>query len=257
MIKNVSIVGLLSFICSLAIGQILVEPTTTKESAIPITTIEWHEPSFEFGEIAEGEKIKNVFTFTNTGKEPLVITNAKGSCGCTVPMWPKEPILPGATAELLVQFDSKNKGKEGGQFQSKRVSITANTDPVISYLTIKGKVFKEPKQEIVFKKEAKKEEIKQAKKLAAQNMDVDSDKVLLYPNPTDGELRVNIQDYENVSGSIEIFNSTGARVMEKDVQDFGDEQLINVVDYLPGIYTVSIKIEGKNRIAKRFVVPQK
>ena len=59
--------------------------------------------------------------FKNTGKTPLVISNAKGSCGCTVPEWPKEPVAPGATAELLVKFNSKGKPNQ----QQKTVTITA------------------------------------------------------------------------------------------------------------------------------------
>jgi hypothetical protein len=72
----------------------------------------------------------------------LIISNAKGSCGCTVPDWPREPIAPGKSSVIKVQFDSKNKGKVGGGLQSKRVTLTANTDPVNTYLTIKGKVDK-------------------------------------------------------------------------------------------------------------------
>ena len=91
----------------------------------------------------DGEKVKHDYKFTNTGSEPLIISNAKGSCGCTVPSWPREPIAPGESAVIAVQFDSKNKGKVGGSPQSKRVTITANTDPVNTYLTIKGTVNKE------------------------------------------------------------------------------------------------------------------
>ncbi len=109
----------------------------------PTTTVTFPETEFDFGEVMEGEKVTHVYKFTNTGNEPLIISNAKGSCGCTVPQWPKEPIAPGAEGEIKVQFDSKGKGKVGGNAQSKRVTITANTDPVNTYLTIKGTVNKE------------------------------------------------------------------------------------------------------------------
>ena len=69
----------------------------------PTTTIEFKETTFEFGEIEQGEKVSYAYKFTNTGSEPLVIKNAKGSCGCTVPKWPKEPIAPGESGELLVE----------------------------------------------------------------------------------------------------------------------------------------------------------
>ena len=104
----------------------------------PTTTMNFAESTFDFGTIDEGEKVSHVYEFTNTGNEPLVISNAKGSCGCTVPKWPKSPIAPGETGEILVEFNSK--GKTGKQ--TKRVTITANTDPAQSFLTITGQVNK-------------------------------------------------------------------------------------------------------------------
>lgn len=123
-------------------------PTSTPDPAAavptgPTTTLEFAEEVFDYGEIMEGEKVTHIYKFTNTGDEPLVISNAKGSCGCTVPDWPKAPIAAGEEGEIKVVFDSKGKGKVGGNPQSKRVTITANTDPVNSYLTIKGTVNKE------------------------------------------------------------------------------------------------------------------
>ena len=111
------------------------EPATP---AGPTTTMEFTETEFDFGTVDSGEKVNHTYKFTNTGSEPLIISNAKGSCGCTVPSWPKEPIAPGASADIQVQFDSK--GKSGKQ--SKRVTITANTDPAQTFLTIKGEVNK-------------------------------------------------------------------------------------------------------------------
>lgn len=108
----------------------------------PLTALEFEESTFDFGEIMEGDKVKHQYKFTNTGEEPLIISNAKGSCGCTVPEWPRNPIAPGETAVIDVEFDSKGKGKVGGNPQSKRVTITANTDPANTYLTIKGIVDK-------------------------------------------------------------------------------------------------------------------
>lgn len=120
-------------------------PVPNNEPAVPagpITTIDFEETEHDFGMVMEGEKVVHEYKFTNTGDEPLIISNAKGSCGCTVPDWPREPIAPGESNTIKVQFDSKNKGKVGGGLQSKRVTITANTDPVNTYLTIKGKVDK-------------------------------------------------------------------------------------------------------------------
>ncbi|MFT4535678.1 MAG: hypothetical protein ACI9P5_003048 [Saprospiraceae bacterium] len=108
----------------------------------PLTSIEFEEDTYDFGEIMEGEKVVHIYKFKNTGKEPLVIANAKGSCGCTVPEWPREPIPVGGSGEIRVQFDSKGKGKVGGATQAKKVTLTANTDPANTFLNIKGKVNK-------------------------------------------------------------------------------------------------------------------
>ena len=123
------------------------QPTTTNAAQPPVpvgplTSITFDEDSYDFGEVPEGEKVVHVYKFTNTGKEPLVISNAKGSCGCTVPEWPREPIPVGGKGEIKVQFDSKGKGKVGGGPQSKKVTVTANTDPANTFLTIKGIVNK-------------------------------------------------------------------------------------------------------------------
>lgn len=124
------------------------KPTAAKKDVAaapvgPLTSVKFDENTFDFGEVMEGEKVVHSYKFTNTGKEPLIISNAKGSCGCTVPSWPREPIAPGDSGEIKVQFDSKGKGKVGGNNQSKKVTITANTDPAQTFLTIKGKVNKD------------------------------------------------------------------------------------------------------------------
>jgi len=255
MIKHLIIVGLFSFVSSIAIGQENLLQTEPAIPSGPLTKIEFQESVFEFGELKEGEKIKNVFVFTNTGTEPLVISQAKGSCGCTVPMFPKEPIMPGESADLLVEFDSKGKGKVDGSLQSKRVTITANTDPANTYLTIKGKVFKDEDTESnISKKKASIEKNLKGIQLA-KNPDVDPSKVSLYPNPTYDQLNLDLQAFTGQQGIVEIYDGAGSKVAFKQVDNFGEVMLFDVGDYTPGVYTVSIKIDGMNRIAKRFVVP--
>ncbi|MDF1696505.1 MAG: DUF1573 domain-containing protein [Saprospiraceae bacterium] len=126
-------------------------PTTTPPAATPaqpaapvgpLTSITFEETEYDFGTVQEGEKVIHEYKFKNTGKEPLVISNAKGSCGCTVPEWPREPIPVGGESSIRVQFDSKGKGKVGGGQQTKKVTITANTDPANTFLNIKGIVNK-------------------------------------------------------------------------------------------------------------------
>lgn len=111
-------------------------PPAEVEDNTPKTTIEFNELEFDFGTIKQGEKAEHTFKFKNTGKNPLVINSAKGSCGCTVPTWPKEPVQPGATGEVHVVFNSA--GKSGAQV--KPVTIMANTDPNPSRITMKGTV---------------------------------------------------------------------------------------------------------------------
>lgn len=116
------------------------ENTAIKETPKPtgLAKIEFAEPTYNFGTIKEGEVATHNFKFTNTGEHPLIITDAKGSCGCTVPNWPTDPILPGKEGEIKVQFNSQ--GKEGPQ--SKTVTITANTEPANTQITIEGTVEK-------------------------------------------------------------------------------------------------------------------
>ncbi len=104
----------------------------------PTTVMKFEHMDYEFGTVKEGEKVSHTYKFTNTGDEPLIISSAKGSCGCTVPKWPSEPIAPGATGVIDVVFDSK--GKPGKQ--AKRVTVNANTVPAQTFLNISGTVEK-------------------------------------------------------------------------------------------------------------------
>ena len=94
------------------------------------------ESQFDFGDIKPDSKVQHTFSFTNTGKTPLLIADATASCGCTTPSWTKEPVAPGAKGTLEVQFDSR--GKQG--LISKQVSVRANTQPGTTVINIKGNV---------------------------------------------------------------------------------------------------------------------
>ena len=119
-----------------------VTPDATSPAAPtgPTTTVTFNETTFDFGSVDAGEKVSHVYKFTNTGNEPLIISNAKGSCGCTVPNWPREPIAVGGTGEIEVVFDSKNKKGPRNQ----KVTITANTDPPQTFIYLKGEVIPAP-----------------------------------------------------------------------------------------------------------------
>ena len=106
------------------------------ELVAPSTSLMFDEVEYDFEEIIEGDKVTHIFKFKNTGNEPLEITNARGSCGCTVPEWPKDPIAPGKKGEIKVVFNSK--GKRGKQ--TKTITIAANTSPENTILRIKANV---------------------------------------------------------------------------------------------------------------------
>ena len=105
-----------------------------KEVAMP--RIEVDADVYNFTEITQGESVSAEFVLKNTGDAPLLIRSAKGSCGCTVPQWPKEPISEGEKVIIKVTFNSA--GKEGKQ--NKTVTLVTNAIPSTKVLTIKGNV---------------------------------------------------------------------------------------------------------------------
>jgi len=108
------------------------EQKSSQRAAGPLTTMTFDTYEHDFGNIKEGDVVEHVFKFTNTGKEPLIIESAKGSCGCTVPEYPKEPLAPGKTGEMKVKFNSQAKVNK----QRKTVTVVANTSPENTTLTI-------------------------------------------------------------------------------------------------------------------------
>jgi hypothetical protein len=104
----------------------------------PKTTITFAEYDHDFGNIKQDTENKKIFTFTNTGTEPLLIEAANGSCGCTVPNYPKNPIPPGGTGDIEVVY---KPGKQENA-QNKTVTVVANTEPKETLLRIKANVEK-------------------------------------------------------------------------------------------------------------------
>jgi len=115
-----------------------VAPASQTESS-PV--ISFDKTSHDFGTINEGERVTTTFNFTNTGGSDLIIVDARGSCGCTVPSYPKNtPIAPGATGKIEVSFDSSNKPG----MQQKSVTLSANTASGREMLRIKSNVTPDP-----------------------------------------------------------------------------------------------------------------
>ena len=96
--------------------------------------IKFEKEVYEFGTIEQNEVISFSFKFTNTGKADLVINNCSASCGCTVPNWPKNPIRPGESGYIDVEFDSKGKQND----ITKEVTISTNCNPAVYKLKFHG-----------------------------------------------------------------------------------------------------------------------
>jgi len=135
-------IALLFTICLISFGSAIFAQTKDKTvpNTTPVAPVSGAEISFEkeihdYGTIDQGANGVYEFKFKNLGKEPLIITNASGSCGCTVPVWPKEPILPGASSIIKVSYDTKRVGPF-----NKTVTIVSNAKESSKTITIKGVV---------------------------------------------------------------------------------------------------------------------
>ena len=110
----------------------------TPEDTVNVAKLVFEESFFDFGEIPQGEVVYHKFKFKNTGNKPLLISNARSTCGCTIPKWPKEVIEPGTSGVVDVKFDSKGKLNK----ISKPITISANTFPAETKIYMRGIVLK-------------------------------------------------------------------------------------------------------------------
>lgn len=98
--------------------------------------MEFEKEVHDFGTLEQGGDASTEFKFTNTGMEPLIISNARGSCGCTVPSWPRQPIKPGESSSIKVRYDSNRIGPI-----NKSVTITSNAENTpTKVIRIKGNI---------------------------------------------------------------------------------------------------------------------
>jgi hypothetical protein len=131
----------LTLACTLAFAQAEKNPNAPK--------IAFETDVIDYGTINQNADGKREFKFTNTGKEPLIITNCKGSCGCTVPSWPKEPIAPGESGVIEVKYATNRVGPI-----NKSVTVNSNAATPVKVLRIKGMVKKvQPAKTVPVKEE--------------------------------------------------------------------------------------------------------
>lgn len=107
------------------INQENVEKAAERDAqAIVFPSVTFDKTTHDFGEIMNGTPVETVFTYTNSGKSPLVVTDIKSTCGCTVPQgWSREPLAPGASSQFTVKFNGKGANKV-----SKTITLTTNTE---------------------------------------------------------------------------------------------------------------------------------
>ncbi|MGB0526822.1 MAG: DUF1573 domain-containing protein [Flavobacteriaceae bacterium] len=113
--------------------------TTLLVSAQEKAEIQFKEETIDYGKISRGSDGVRVFEFTNTGDAPLVITNVRSSCGCTIPKKPEEPILPGQTGQIEVKYDTN---RAAGPFR-KAITVSSNANSPTKILKIKGELIEE------------------------------------------------------------------------------------------------------------------
>jgi hypothetical protein len=112
------------------------KPVDNKKPEGPLPVAVFNTTEHDFGVIKEGDIVEYSFAVKNTGEAPLIIENARPSCGCTVPDWTKKPIPPGGTGFVKAKFDSS--GKPG--MQNKNITVSANTWPAQTVLRFRANV---------------------------------------------------------------------------------------------------------------------
>lgn len=114
-----------------------------EKTTVPGPAITFEEASFDFGDINQGDKVEHIFKFENTGDAPLIITNVQTTCGCTATDWQREPILPGESSTIKVNFNSANKMGR----QNKVITIVSNSVAPLNQIKITTNVLPSKKEE--------------------------------------------------------------------------------------------------------------
>jgi hypothetical protein len=147
--KLILSIGLLMFVIYIANAQQLktlsqkttptVTPTAQPNPNAP--EIKFVTDTHDYGTIKKGANGDCSFAFTNTGKEPLILSNVKSSCGCTTPSWTKDPVLPGKTGKIDVHYDTNRIGQI-----NKSITVASNAKTATVILMIKGNIIESPEE---------------------------------------------------------------------------------------------------------------
>lgn len=129
--KKYAILAFLVLFVSAAFAQKAKPQAPVIKADGPVITLE--KNTHDFGDIYQGDVVEHTFKFTNTGNQPLLITNIQTSCGCTTPQWPRDPIMPGGKGELKVGFNSA--GKMGKQTKVLPIISNSVTESSITFTT--------------------------------------------------------------------------------------------------------------------------
>jgi hypothetical protein len=132
------------------INQENVEKAAERDAqAVVFPSLSFDKTTHDFGEIMNGTPVETVFSYTNTGKSPLVVTDIKSTCGCTVPQdWSREPLAPGASSQFTVKFNGKGANKV-----SKTITLTTNTEKGREQVRISAFIKPDPNATPVAKKQ--------------------------------------------------------------------------------------------------------
>lgn len=123
-------------------------PKKEKKSKAKVAEITFESLEYDYGSIYKGDNGECEFVFKNTGKAPLQITNARASCGCTVPSWPRDPIAPGKKSVIKVKYDTNRIGTI-----NKSITVTSNAVNNSVVLHIKGTISEKPAKSVPEKQE--------------------------------------------------------------------------------------------------------
>jgi len=224
------------------------DPLAGQEVSDPVTTIEFNQEEHDFGEIYQGSKNDVVFKFMNTGDYPLIITSAKGSCGCTVPFYPKEPVMPGEQSEIHAVY---KPGKQKGP-QTKTITFVANTTPETSILKIKAIVLE------VDSLELEPSIFLETEQLAKDREAIDALSpgcFVIFPNPTSNELQLDLKEHIGRTANVQIHNELGEDMLKMRIDEISSETTrFDVSSFAAGIYVITIQIDGQKPMSQCFMV---